>query len=76
MMLGNNVFESFKIDVSASVIPVTVYADTFRRKFIDTSAKIVRNGKKLIMKVPTACLQRLQFDKLFDRCLNVTVMRC
>jgi hypothetical protein len=76
MMLGNNVFESFKIDVSASVIPVTVYADTFRRKFIDTAAKIVRNGKKLIMKVPTACLQRLQFDKLFDRCLNVTVMRC
>lgn len=76
MLLSNNVFESFKIDVSGSVIPITVYADTFRRQFIDTAAKIVRDGKKLIMKVPTACLKRLQFDLLFERCFNVTVMWC
>ncbi len=76
MLLGNNLFESFKEDVSVSVIAKTVYADTFRRQFIDTAAKIVRNGKKLIMKVPTACFERLQFDKLFERCLNVTVLQC
>ena len=76
MLLGNNLFESFKVDVSASVISTSVYADTFRRKFIDTSAKIVRNGNKLIMKVTAACMQRLQFDHLFERCLNVTVLLC
>ena len=76
MLVGNNLFESFKVDVSASVISTTVYADTFRRKFIDTSAKIVRNGNKLIMKITAACMQRLQFDQLFERCLNVTVLLC
>ena len=76
MLLGNNLFETFKTDVSASVIPTTVYANTFRRQFIDTAAKIVRNGTKLIMKVPNACFQRLQFDQLFVRCLNVTVLLC
>lgn len=76
MLLGNNLFESFKADVSSSVIATTVYADTFRRQLIDTAAKIVRNGKKLMMKVPTDCFHRLQFDKLFERCLNVTVLMC
>jgi len=76
MLLGNNLFETFKTDVSASVIPPSVYADTFRRQIIDTAAKIVRNGRKLIMKLPNACFQRLQFDQLFFRCLNVTVLRC
>ena len=33
MLLGNNLFETFKTDVSTSVIPATVYADTFRRQF-------------------------------------------
>ena len=51
MLLGNDLFESFKVDVSASVISTSVYADTFRRKFIDTSAKIVRNGNKLMRRL-------------------------
>ena len=41
MLLGNNLFESFKEDVTASVISVSVYANTFRRQFIDTAGKIV-----------------------------------
>lgn len=30
MLLGNNLFETFKEDVSDLVIPLTMYADTFR----------------------------------------------
>jgi hypothetical protein len=58
-------FESFKEDVTTPVIPVTVYADTFRRQLIDTAGKIVRHAGKLIMKVPRATFERLQFDRLF-----------
>ncbi len=36
MVLGNNLFESFKDDVTEAVIPVSVYADTFRHRFIDS----------------------------------------
>jgi len=76
MLISNNMFESFKTDVSSSVIATTVYATTFRRKLIDTAAKIVRYGRKLIMKVPVACFHRLKFDLLFERSSNVAVMLC
>ena len=52
MLLGNNLFEAFKEDVTAPVIPITVYADTFRRQFLDTAGKLARHAGKLIMKVP------------------------
>jgi len=54
MCLSHNLFEAFKENVSALVISVTVYADTFRRQVIDTAGKIVRHEGKLIMKVPLA----------------------
>ena len=44
MLLGNNLFEAFKEDVTAPVIPVTVYADTFRRQFIDMAGKFIRHA--------------------------------
>jgi len=76
MLISNNMFESFKTDVSPSVIATTVYATTFRRVLIDTAAKIIRYGKKLIMKVPVAFFHRLKFDLLFERSLNAPVMLC
>jgi len=69
MLIGNNLFESFKEDVTEPVIPVSVYADTFRRQFIDTAGKIVRHAGKVIMKVQRATFERLRFDKLFENCL-------
>ena len=68
MCVSHSLFESFKEDVTAPVIPVTVYADTFRRQLIDTAGKIVRHAGKLIMKVPRATFERLQFDRLFAAC--------
>ncbi len=76
MLLGNNLFESFKEDVTESVIPVSVYADTFRRQFIDTAGKMVRHAGKLIMKVPRATFKRLQFDKLFNICQTSLPLLC
>jgi hypothetical protein len=70
MLLGNNLFESFKEDVTESVIPMSVNADTFPRQFIDKEGKIVRQAGKLIMKVPSAAYNRLQFGKLFEICHN------
>lgn len=67
MVLGNNLFESFKEDVSESVIAVSVYADTFRRQFIDIAGRIVRSGRITILKVPRAVFDRLQLDRLFGR---------
>jgi hypothetical protein len=76
MLLGNNLFESFKEDVTESVIPVSVYADTFRRQFIKTAGKMVRHAGQLIMKVPRAAFERLQLDQLFMRCQNSSPLLC
>jgi hypothetical protein len=67
MLLGNNLFEAFKEDVTEAIIPVSVYADTFRRKFIDTAGKLVFHSGKLVMKVPMVDFVRLQMDRLFLR---------
>jgi hypothetical protein len=74
MCVSHNLFESFKEDVTTPVIPVTVYADTFRRQLIDTAGKIVRHAGKLIMKVPRATFERLQFDRLFAACRLSPIM--
>lgn len=68
MVLSHNVFEAFKEDVTEAIIPVSVYAGTFRRQFIDTAGKLVRHAGKLVMKVPRADFFRLQFDRLFETC--------
>jgi len=73
MLLGNNLFEAFKEDVTAPVIPVTVYADTFRRQFIDMAGKFIRHAGKLIMKVPKTTFEQLQLDQLFTTCLEPLV---
>jgi hypothetical protein len=67
MLLGNNLFEAFKEDVTEAIIPVSVYADTFRRKFIDTAGKLVFHSGKLVMKVPMVDFVRLQLERLFLR---------
>ena len=68
MLLGNNLFEAFKEDVSEPVIALTVYADTFRRQFLDIAGKLVRHAGKLILKVPKTTFERLQLDRLFTTC--------
>jgi len=68
MVLGNNLFEAFKEEVTESVIPVSAHADTFRRRFIDTAGKLVRHVGKLIMKVNKLDYVRLKFDLLVEKC--------
>ena len=74
MCVSHNLFEAFKEDVSAPVISVSAYADTFRRQLIDTAGKIVRHAGKLIMKVPRATYERLQLDRLFSACQSAPAM--
>ncbi|HHE07352.1 MAG TPA: IS1380 family transposase, partial [Chlorobaculum parvum] len=68
MVLGNNLFEAFKEDVTEAVIPASVYVDTFRRKFIDTAGKLVRHAGKLVLKVSRLDAHRLRFDRLYEKC--------
>jgi Transposase DDE domain group 1 len=61
-------FESFKRDVSADLIPVTSYPNTFRRKLIDFAVKIVKHSALITMKVREFIMNSLKLDELWLRC--------
>jgi hypothetical protein len=68
MLIGHFLLESFKEDVSASVLPVGSYASTMRRRLIDIAGKIVSHGGETILKVSQACIESLCLPDLFKRC--------
>jgi len=68
MLIAFLLFESFKQDVLKDVIPVTSYATTVRRQFIDIAAKIVTTGHRIILKVSRTVMETLQFATLWNLC--------
>ena len=67
MVLAFFLSETFKEDVCSTVIPVTAYATTVRRKLIDIAAKIVKKSGKIILKVTAATWNALNFNVLWER---------
>ena len=67
MALAFFLFETFKEDVLAEVVPVVSYATTVRRRVIDIAAKIVKTSGKIILKVTTATWNTLKLDLLWER---------
>lgn len=67
MALAFFLFETFKEDVCAEVVPVTAYATTIRRTIIDIAAKIVKTSGKIILKVIATTWNTLKLDVLWER---------
>jgi hypothetical protein len=67
MMLSFVLFELFKKRVCAPVIQITAYASSLRRRLIDIAAKIVRHAGRLILKVPRAVYEQLNFERLWHQ---------
>ena len=67
-LLAFSLFEAFKADVTDVVLPETVYATTFRRRFLDVAGKIVSHAGRIVLKVTRATLQRLKLDQLWLVC--------
>lgn len=60
-------FETFKRDVTAEVVPITAQATRVRREAVDFAAKIVRHAGDTILKVTRAIWNRLRIDDLWKR---------
>ena len=70
ILVGFFLFESFKQDVSADVVPVTAQATRVRRELIDFAAKVVRHSKGVVLKVTAAVWDRLHIECLWERAAN------
>jgi hypothetical protein len=67
MLVAFFLYETFKVDVSASVIPTTVYPTTFRRRLVDIAGKIVSRSGQMVLKVTQSTLERLKLEDLWLR---------
>ncbi len=47
---------------------ISSYATTVRRKALDFTAKIVKTGGEIILKVTKAVMDNLRFETLWQRC--------
>ena len=70
MLMSFFLFETFKEDVTADVIPVTSYATSVRRKIVDIAAKIVEKGHIITLKLSQSILQSIKFELLWANCQN------
>ena len=67
MVIAFFLFECFKRDVTADVLPITAYATTVRRRLVDIAAKLVKTGHEITLKVTRAVMNALRFDLLWKR---------
>ena len=63
-------FETFKRDVTAAVVPISAQATRLRREAIDFAAKIVRHAGETVLKVTRAVWNRLHIADLWERAAN------
>ncbi|MDP6736919.1 MAG: IS1380 family transposase [Nitrospinaceae bacterium] len=70
MLISFFLFEVFKKDVGTDIIPLTWYATTFRRHYLDVAGKIVRTGRQVILQVTRATWDFLRMDILWTRCVT------
>lgn len=70
MVLSFNLYESYKWDVckDTGIVPLTCHPNTFRRKLIDFAGKIVRHGRRCILKVTAQVRERLELDRIWALC--------
>lgn len=68
MLVSFFLFETFKEDVLAPVIPIQSYASTVRRKFLDIAAKVVSHSHEITMKFTSFAFHTLKLLSLWNAC--------
>lgn len=67
MLVAFFLYEAFKEDVAAPVVPVTSYPTRVRRTLVDFAGKIVRHAGSIILKVTHATLRQLKLEELWRK---------
>jgi len=62
------IFEAYKQDVTAQVLPITSYPNTFRRKLIDFAVKITSGARSTVVKVTKTVYETIHMEELWKRC--------
>lgn len=68
LVISHFIFEAYKRDVTADVISITSYPNTFRRKLIDFAVKITSGGRNVFLKVSKVIYNTYNINELWERC--------
>ena len=68
LVISHFIFEAYKRDVTADVIPISSYPNTFRRKLIDFAAKITKGARSVTLKVSKVIYNTFNISELWKRC--------
>lgn len=74
MVIGFNLFESYKRDVLKDVVAVGTYATTVRRQLVDLAGKVVRSGRQLVLKVTRWAREQLGLARVWELAGTAPVM--
>jgi hypothetical protein len=75
LVISHFIFEAYKRDVTADVIPVTSYPNTFRRKLIDFAAKVTKGARSVTLKVSNVVYNMFSIKILWERCQSPPQMK-
>jgi hypothetical protein len=68
LVITHFIFETYKQDVTAGVIPITVYPNTFRRRLIDFAAKITSGARYVKLNVTRTVYETINIIELWKKC--------
>lgn len=68
MTISHFMMEAFRKDVVDHIIPKRCYPQRLRREIIDIAVKIVRTGRKTILKATQSIWNRLDLGVLWQKC--------
>jgi len=74
LVISHFIFEAYKRDVTASVLPITAYPNTFRRRLIDFASKITSGGGYVILNVTREIYETFNIEKLWKKCQSPPVI--
>ena len=68
LVITHFMFQAYKQDVTVDVIAVTVYPNTFRRKFIDFAVKITSGSRYIRLNLNKAVFESLKINEIWLKC--------
>ena len=75
LVMSHFMFEAYKIDVTADVIPIGVYPNTFRRRLVDFAAMITSGGRSITLNVTREIYETFKLESLWRQCQSPPIIQ-
>ena len=75
LVMSHFMFEAYKRDVTADVIPISVYPNTFRRRLVDFAAMITSGGRSITLNVTREIYETFKLESLWIKCQSPPIIQ-